>query len=271
MQSEKFIDVEKVIADKNAKLLRRLPNFIIRYLKRILHQEEINRIIWENRDIRNEEFCKEIIQRFGINLTVSGLDHVPKTGGAIFVANHPLGGMDALALVDVLASHRTDIKFIVNDILLNLKSLEGLFVGVNKHGRNAKESLREVESLFGSDHAVFVFPAGLVSRKIKGEVRDLEWKKTFVTQAKKYGKPIVPVYIDGRLSNFFYRLANLRESLGIKVNIEMLYLVNELFKQKNQTINIIFGKPIQSSNFDDTRTDKEWAHWVQSEVYRLKA
>ncbi len=266
---QKFIDVEKIIASKNDKLVSRLPRFVINYLKRILHQSEINQIIRENKDLKNEAFCKDIIKRFNITLKVSGVENIPLTGGAIFASNHPLGGMDAMALVDAFSDYRKDIRFIVNDILLNLKNLEGLFVGVNKHGKNAKTSLQDVEMLFGSDKAIFVFPAGLVSRKKAGKIRDLEWKKTIVTRAKKNQKVVIPVLIEGRLSNFFYRLANWRERFGIKVNIEMIFLVNELFKQRNKTINIIFGKPIQASTFDSQKSDKEWAKWVKQEVYKL--
>lgn len=265
----KFIDVEKIIASKNEKLLRRLPGFVIRYLKRILHQEEINQIIHENRSLKNEAFCANIIERFNITLTTQGEENIPISGGVILAANHPLGGMDALALADVMQKYRNDSRFIVNDILLNLKSLKELFVGVNKHGSNVKSQLKEVDNLFGSGKAVFVFPAGLVSRKKGKNVQDLEWKKTVITRSRKNKIPIVPVLIEGRLSNFFYRLSNLRERLGIKANIEMLYLVHELFKQKNKTINIIFGKPIPAEMFNDSKSDKAWADWLKNEVYNL--
>jgi putative hemolysin len=267
--ADKFIDVEKVLQEKNPRLLKRLPKFVINYLKRILHQDEINQIIEENKDLEGADFCHEIISRFQIQTDIHGLEHAPKEGGVIFVANHPLGGMDALTLVHHFAAYRPDMKFIVNDILLHLKNLNGLFVGVNKHGSNAVSSLQNVEALFASDKAIFVFPAGLVSRKIKGQVRDLKWKKTFVTRARKYEHPIVPVYIRGRLSNFFYRLSSLRQFLGLKTNIEMLYLVNELFKQKNKRIDITFGKPILVWELDANVSDAEWADRIKARVYDL--
>jgi putative hemolysin len=270
MAIKKFIDIERIIASKNPGLVKKLPGFVLRYLKRILHQEEINTIIHENQHLRNQAFCSDIIKRFNITLDVRGLDNVPKDRGIILASNHPLGGMDAMALVDAFSGYRNDIRFIVNDILMNLENLKDLFVGVNKHGKNAKTSLQTVDRLFASDLAVFVFPAGLVSRQVKGEVRDLEWKKTFITRAKKNNKDVVPVHIDGGLSNFFYRLARWRERFGIKVNIEMLYLVNELFKQKNKTMTITFGKPIAASTFNATKNDLYWANWVKDEVYRLK-
>ncbi len=267
--TKKFIDVEEIIATKNPTLFKRLPKFVIRFLKKILHQDEVNTIIEENKDIRNEAFCSEIVERFGLKLSVYGEENIPLNEGAIFVVNHPLGGMDAMTLVDVLSKFRTDIKFIVNDILLHLESLKGLFVGVNKHGRSAKESLQEVENLFGSENAIFIFPAGLVSRKVGDKVVDLEWKKTFVTQSKKHNKKVIPVYLKGQLSPFFYRLAKLRTWLGIKVNIEMLFLVNELFKQKNKAISVTFGKPIEAARFDSSKSDKEWAQVVKNQVYSL--
>jgi len=266
---KKFIDVEKLIGSKNPKLLKRLPAFIIRYLKRILHQDEVNLILDENKDLIGAEFCHELIDRFELDVKLHDVSNVPKEGGVILVCNHPLGGMDAMALVDKFVHYRNDMKFIVNDILLNLENLRGLFVGVNKHGSTAISTLQNVDALFNSDKAVFVFPAGLVSRKIDGKIQDLEWKKTFVTRAKKYQQPIVPVHIEGRLSNFFYRLHRIREMLGIKANIEMLYLVNELFKQKKRRIDIRFGKAIFPTELDSAKNDKQWASEIRKRCYAL--
>ena len=268
--TKKLIDIEKLIGDKNPGLLKRLPNFIIRYMKRVLHQEEINGILEENKDLRDAEFCNEIMERFNLKVSVKNYNKAPAEGGVIFVCNHPYGGLDALALVHIFDSLRPDIKFIVNDILLNLESLKGLFVGVNKHGSSAVKSLQQVNELFESDKAVFIFPAGLVSRRNKGLVRDLEWKKTFVTRARKYGKPVVPIFIDGKLSNFFYRFANFRKSLGIKANLEMFYLADELFKLKNKKVNIIVGEPILPEEMSDNRSDKEWTLDIRDRLYSLK-
>ncbi len=266
---EKFIDIERLIASKNPKLLKRLPKFIIKYLKKIIHQEEINQILNENENIYGADFCDDIIKRFNIKVVSHGLENIPKNEGVIFASNHPLGGMDAMAIVTEVNPIRDDIKFIVNDLLLNLSNLKGMFVGVDKHGANAKESLQKVNELFSSDKAVFLFPAGLVSRKKKGKVRDLEWKKTFVTRAKKENKKIVPVFIDGELSNFFYRLSNFRERLGIKVNVEMLYLANEMFKQKNKSLHLYFGEPIELNKLNSDKNDKQIAEEIKNIAYNL--
>ena len=266
---DKFIDIERMIGSKNPKLLKRMPKFVIKYLKRKLHQKEINQIFIENEGVNGSDFCKDIIERFNIKVEVYNIENIPKTGGVIFASNHPLGGMDAMAIVKEVSEIRDDIRFIVNDLLLNIKNLKGMFVGVDKHSANVKKSLQEVDALFGSDKAVFLFPAGLVSRKKGGKIYDLTWKKTFVTRAKKHNKSIIPVYIDGELSNFFYRLANFREFIGIKKNIEMLYLSDELFKQKGRTIKLYFGEPIAPSTLDKSKNDKEWAKWIKQKAYNL--
>lgn len=263
------IDIESIIGAKNPKLLRWLPKFVIRYIKRIIHQDDVNQILLENKDLKGVAFCHNIISRFNIDLEVEGLHNIPIKDGVILASNHPLGGMDAMALVQVISGVREDIKFIVNDILLNLHNLKDLFVGVNKVGKKSGKSLIEVGKLFEGDNLTIIFPAGLVSRKIKGKIIDPVWNKTFVSQAKRNQKMIIPVKIDGRLSNFFYNLARFRTFLGIKINIEMFYLVNELFKQKNKKIKITFGEPIDVENTYENTHDKVVAKKIQELVYSL--
>ncbi len=265
----KLVDIERVVGEKNPALLKWAPKFLINYIKRIVHQDEINEILQNFGHLEGHEFARAIVSHFELELSTRGLENVPKDGGYIFVANHPLGGMDALSLIDQLYSVRKDLQFIANDILMHLRPLREFFVGVNKHGSNAQEGVKAINQAFADPHALFIFPAGLVSRKTRRQVRDLEWKKTFITRAKKYNKPVVPVFIDGELSPFFYRLSNIRKYLGIKANLEMLYLADELFKQKGKKIPIVFGKPIPSEKFDKTKTDKEWADWMKGQVYAL--
>ncbi len=270
MEKDKFIDIDKVIKTKNEKLYKWLPSFLIRYIKKIVHEEDVNQILKENKELFNEDFCNEIVSRFNLKIVANGLENIPKEGPIILAANHSLGGMDAMAIVNALSKRRKDIRFIVNDILLNLDSLKGLFVGVNKHGTSSKESFNEINKLFASDKAVFIFPAGLVSRKTKGEIKDLEWKRTFVLKSKEHQTSIIPIHIDGNLSKFFYNLSNLREKFGIKSNIEMLYLVNEQFKLKGTTITINIGKPINPNTFDPTKSNYDIAQWLKEQVYLLK-
>ncbi|MCB0703844.1 MAG: 1-acyl-sn-glycerol-3-phosphate acyltransferase [Saprospiraceae bacterium] len=268
-EKRKFIDVKRVISDKNPKLLKWLPGFLVRYIQKILHEEQVNDFLLLHKGDNSFEFCRAAIEYMDIHLTAAGVEHVPASGGCILAINHPLGGMDAMAIVTQLESTRRDIKFIVNDVLLNLENLKEMFVGVNLIGKNAKDSLRKVDELFATDQLICVFPAGLVSRKTGGVVEDLEWKKTFVTRARKHQKPIIPVHINGALSDFFYRLARLRKAIGLKANIEMLYLVNELFKQRGVHMHVVFGKPINPGDLNNDKTDLEWAQEIKKEVYQL--
>ncbi|MBV6646341.1 MAG: 1-acyl-sn-glycerol-3-phosphate acyltransferase [Cyclobacteriaceae bacterium] len=268
---DKFVEVRKLISSKNPALLKWLPGFFIRYVEKIIHQDEINDFMVEHHADHPQDFCQAVLDHFHIQVEISGKEQVPKIPETcILVANHPFGGLDAMIIVTSLHQIRPDIKFIVNDLLLYVTPLKDRFVGVNKVGKNAKESLQMVEEQFASESATFVFPAGLVSRKQHGEIKDLEWKKTFISKAKKYSKPIIPVYIDGRLTNRFYRLANFRKKLGIKLNIEMFLLADEMFKQENAKMKINIGEPILPETFDRSKSDLGWAQWVKEKVYQLK-
>ncbi|MBU2018695.1 MAG: 1-acyl-sn-glycerol-3-phosphate acyltransferase [Bacteroidetes bacterium] len=267
---DKIIDVQKLIESKNPRLLKFLPGFVVKYLERILHQKDINTFLNQNKDKHDEDFCDAVMEYLQIKVIIENPENIPKEGKLVFAMNHPLGGMDAIALVSGLRSHKTGLKFIVNDLLLFLKNMNGLFLGVNKHGKNSLSKREQIEQLFASDYVVSIFPAGLVSRKQKGNIKDLDWKKTFITYSKKNNRTIVPIFIDGHLSPFFYRLSNFRKFLGIKANIEMLYLSNELFKLKGQTIRMIIGQPIPSTQFTEDKTDRKWSEFVKEKVYELE-
>lgn len=270
MAKKKFIDVENLIASKSPKTLKRTPGFVIRYLKRILHQEEINAFIDKHGDKYGVDFCDEIISYFNIKCDVRNIERIPKHGKVVLVMNHPLGGMDALVLISALRGHREDLKFIVNDLLMNLENLKDLFVGVDKHARAGISLKEQIDNLFLSDQSVCIFPAGMVSRYYEGKIQDFEWKKTFVKYARTYGHDIVPIYIDGKLSKFFYRLYRLRKFLRIKTNIEMLYLSDELFKQRNKTLTFVVGEPIPNAEILQYKNDLEASKAIREKTYALK-
>ena len=263
----KFIDVEKVISEKNPALIKFLPRFIINYIKKKLHEDFINQGIENNQESFEHDFNEATLNYMGANVTWSGLENIPKHGGVIIVANHPLGGLDGLALIKAVSNVRLDTRFLVNDILLKLTNFKRLFVGVNKVGKTAAEALKVIDSTYTSDHVVLVFPAGLVSRKQNGVVKDLEWKKSFVSQAIKNKRQVVPVFIEGKNSNFFYNFSLWRKRLGIKANVEMFFLADEMVKQKSKTIHVHFGKAISYEVFNKQFSHIEWAQLVKEYVY----
>ena len=210
-----------------------------------------------------------ILEEFGAKISTVGLSNITTQGRYLIASNHPLGGLDGVALMGVVGKVRKDIIFPVNDLLMNVPNLSTLFIPVNKHGSNAS-NVSVFEDTFASDKTLLYFPAGLCSRKQSGKISDLEWKKSFITKARKHQRDIIPTHIDGRNSGFFYNLANLRKRLGIKANIEMIYLVDEMYQQKNKDVKIIFGKPISYLIFDKRFTDTQWAQLVKDFVYTLE-
>jgi putative hemolysin len=267
--TNKFIDVEKVIGEKNPALIKFLPRFIINYIKKKLHEDFINKGIDTYQESFEHDFNEAALNYMGAKVTWDGLEHVPKDGGVIIVSNHPLGGLDGLALIKAVSNVRLDTRFLVNDILLKLVNFKRLFVGVNKVGKTPAEALKTIDATYASEHAVLVFPAGLVSRKQNGKIKDLEWKKSFVSQAIKHKRTIVPVFIDGKNSSFFYNFALWRKRLGVKANIEMFFLADEMVKQKSKTINVKFGQPFSYDVFDKRFSHVEWAQLVKEYVYLL--
>jgi 1-acyl-sn-glycerol-3-phosphate acyltransferase len=267
---EMFIDINKVFREKNPKAYKWTPGFVVNYLKRIVHQNEINAFQDKYGHLMELDYLNEAMRYLDLNITCKGLENVPRTGGCILACNHPLGGLDGLAVMQSISSIRPDVKFLVNDILMNMKNFGRLFVPVNKMGVNSTDYMRNIEHAFGGDHVLVIFPAGLVSRRSKGIIKDLDWKKGFVTKAVQYKKPIVPVYVEGRLSNWFYNLSNFRKKIGIKANIELLYLADEMFKQKKAHLDITIGASIEHSFFTRPRNHLQWCGLVQQYVYELK-
>jgi putative hemolysin len=264
---KKFIDVEKVLQQKAGKLYKFLPRFAIRWLQRILHEEEINKGMIYLSQFHGLEFNDVVMGFFELKLEVKGIENLPADGAVIVASNHPLGGLDGIALIQAIGEKRKDVKFIVNDILKSISNYGDVFVGVNKVGTQSRNSLQVVEKLYATDAAILVFPAGLVSRKFKVGVRDLEWNKSFINKSIKYNTPIVPVFIEGQNSNFFYNFAKWRKRLGIKANLEMLFLPDEMFKQRGNTIKIHFGKPIEPSLFYANYTPQQWANIMHDYIY----
>ena len=267
--SDKFIDIERVFRAKNHRVAKSIPGFVFRLLGRIIHQDELNDFIYKNRDKWGLDYVQAILEGFQVTTRVINPLVIDQEGRFLIASNHPLGGMDGIALLHEAGKIKKDVIFPVNDLLMNLPNLYELFIPINKHGSNA-DNIRIFNETFSSNKLILYFPAGLVSRKHSGIIKDVEWKKTFLTKAKASGRDIIPVFISGRNTNFFYNLANLRKRIGIKANIEMLFLVDQMYKFKNNVIPITFGKPIPISVFDKSKTDQQWASLLREHVYKLE-
>ncbi|MBM3435675.1 MAG: glycerol acyltransferase [Bacteroidetes bacterium] len=264
--TERTIDLENVFRNKNPRLAAWIPGFIFAFLRKIVHEKEINDFLFQNQKLTGLDFVEAIIKNFRAILEVRGIENIPLSGRFILVSNHPLGALDGVALMHVIGKTRKDIVFPVNDLLMYLPNLNELFIPINKHGSNS-ENIDLIRNTFASEKLILYFPAGLVSRKQKSEIKDLDWKKTFVTRAIQFNRDIIPVFIEGKNSDFFYKLANIRKMLRIKANIEMVFLPDEMYKQKDKKIRITIGKPIAVGIFDKKFSHAEWALKMKEYIY----
>lgn len=266
------IDIEQVLREKSPSLSRKIPGFLIKYLVRTIHQEELNYILETFHQYEGVEFMNKLVEYFHLDLELVNPEYMPEEGRYIFVSNHPLGGLDGICLSAVLGNrYNGRIRYLVNDLLLYINNLKTIFVPINKYGAQGRKNVSLIEEAFASENQIITFPAGLCSRRINGVITDFEWKKSFVQKAVTYQRDIVPIYFEGRNSEFFYRLTNIRKKIGIKKNIELIYLPDEMFRCKQKTFRIYFGKPIPWETFRDTRrTALEWAQWVKDICYKLK-
>ncbi len=270
---EKTIDIDVILKSKMGDKARFVPHFVTAWLKHIVHQDEVNAFLWRSRNLTGTEWLEECVRYLDMTLEIEGKENLPdKDDGKLytFVSNHPLGGADGVALGAIIGRHYdSNFRYLVNDLLMNLPGLAPLCIGINKTGAQSRNFPAMVEAGFQSDMHMLMFPAGLCSRKINGEIHDLPWKKTFISKSVQYQRDVVPIHFGGQNSNFFYALANVCKRLGIKFNIAMLFLVDEMYKNVHKTFKVKIGKPIPWQTFDKTKTPMEWANFVQKRVYEL--
>ena len=268
------LDIDKILESKMGDKAKKVPRFLVNWLKNIMHQEWLNKHIWETRESEGSAWLVEVLRCFNVTLQVHGEENLPPKDDArryTFVSNHPLGGIDGIAIGSVIGKRYDDnFRYLVNDLLMNLPSLAPLCIPINKTGKQSRDFPRMVEAGFSSDRHMLMFPAGLCSRLIDGEIHDIPWTKTFITKSIQTRRDVVPIYFSGHNSRRFYRIAKLCKALRLKFNVAMLFLVDEMYKNQGKTFHIYIGKPIPYQTFDKTRNAKQWAQWVEDEVYKMR-
>jgi len=263
------IDVDKVLRERLPRHYRYIPRFAVRWLERTICQDRLNAILVKMAGKNSVDAATAALNEMDITVNATGLEHLPE-GRYMFVSNHPLGGLDGLALISLLGNrYEHKIKFLVNDLLMAVEPLRGVFLPVNKYGSQSHGAAIQIEEALESDNQFITFPAGLCSRmQPDGSIADLPWHKAAVVHAAKYHRDIVPVYFDARNSRFFYRFAKWRKKLGIKFNIELIFLPKEMIKQCGSTQRVIIGKPIPWSSLDARAPRKEAAR-LRDIVYSM--
>ena len=263
------VDLPEIFAKKNPRLAPYIPRFVYFYLNRALHIQEINEILDKHGDKLNYEFITATIKDFNVTTDFRSTENLPENGRVIFAANHPLGGFDGMLMLKMLIEKYGSAQSISNDILLNLKNIQGLFLPINKHGNQSFDVVENFDKVMKSDTTILTFPAGLVSRRQGGVIRDVPWKKNFIAKSIQYRRDVIPVHISGRCTDFFYNIARIRKFLGIRSNLEMFYLPDETFRHKNKHFTITIGPRFSWTHFDKSKKPVEWALDVQDFVYSM--
>lgn len=271
---EKTIDIKRILKDKMGSKARFVPCFLVAWLKKIIHEDEVNRFLWENRNLKGTEWLTACVQYLDMTLDIVGAENLPdKNDGKLytFVSNHPLGGQDGVSLGSIIGRHYDGkFRYLINDLLLNLPGLKPVSIGINKTGKQSRDFPRMVEAGFNSDNHLLMFPAGLNSRRINGEIHDLPWKKTFITKSVETHRNVVPIHFSGQNSKRFYRIAKFSDRY-LPFNLAMLFLVDEMYRNVGKTFRITIGKPIPWQTFNKTKTPMEWANFVEERVYALSS
>lgn len=267
------INVGEVLRQRIPRYWRFIPRGLVRWLERTVCQAELNRLLRDNFPRRDADFCRGVLDDLGVTVNFHNLDNLPpkEHTRVLFVSNHPLGGLDGMALIDFVRTYYgVAPRFIVNDLLNAVEPLSDTFIPVNKHGAQSREAIIRLDEAFASDAPLLMFPAGLVSRRgKKGVVADLEWQKMFVAKARQYGRDIIPLHFYGENSSFFYKFAKFRRRIGLKFNIEMIYLPREVFRSRGKTFDVVVGKPIPHASLDDM-TPARKAQQIRQMVYDLE-
>lgn len=266
----KKVDIALVLQDKAPKLAQKLPRWVVNWLRRVIHEDDLNHIYDNYWNLAPQPFIQACFRDWNVTYSIEGLDRLPRDGRYLFVSNHPFGGMDGLMLSDKLISHFGDVRVVVNDLLKVVSPLEELWIPVNKHGSQKAEYARRFEEAFFGDKPILTFPAGLCSRYIDGRIQDTPWKNNFLKKAYASRRTIVPIFVEGRLSNLFYGLHRVRKALGVKANIEMLWLVDEMFAQHDRHFRIRVGEPIALSDLQAVGDLGEQTEWVRKKCYDLQ-
>lgn len=265
----KYIDVAAGIKASDSKFLKKFPHFVVRWFEKIIRQDELNRILEKYKDCQGADFHRSIVKEFNLSIEVEGLENLPVNGRCFFLANHPFGIIDGLALTKTVIEKYGTFKAIGNESFNFVPNLRPYIALVNPYGKSPKTYVTELEKLYQSDVPVTHFPAGKVSRRYKGTVQDTDWQKSFITRAISCQRDIVPFYFYGQNSNLFYAINRIRRMLGIKINLELILLPREMFLKQNETIRFKIGKPIPWQTFDSSQTHVEWAQKVRVHIYNL--
>lgn len=270
------VDIDELLRERAPRYYRWIPRVLIRAMERYVCQDRLNRILQVTAGLTGSDFAAGVLSELGVSYSVeSGVENMParENRRVTYVCNHPLGGLDGICLIDWVAKyHGVEPAFVVNDLLTVVTPLNNIFVPINKHGRQSRGAVADVDDAFANlERPVIMFPAGLCSRQVRkgAEICDLKWNKMFVQKSAEAGRAVVPLRFIGQNSPEFYRFARRRERCGMKFNLEMLRLPRELILGEGSHYGLRIGRQIAPDDLNRGHGAVAQAQEIRNHIYTL--
>ena len=264
-----MIDTEKLLKEiyPNFKLLNE-NKLVLGLLKRLLHEDDCNNVIRKHQHLNDYAFLDTLLHdlNFSYKINTGSLENIPSVGRLLIVANHPIGTLDGLALVQLIRTIRPDVRIVANRLLLNVEPLQSIFLPVDvlSDKKNLKDSYKTMLDALKNEEALIIFPAGEVSRITPVGIRDGEWQTGFLKLAKKNRCTILPIHIKAKNSALFYLLSMLYKPLAT------LLLFKEMFNKNNQKIEFKIGSPIPYTTIAaSSETHKQLSQRIRKHILYL--
>lgn len=265
-----MVEISSLLLSKSPKM-RQLPQCLqkpIMYgLKKIFHQKELNKMYEQMSHLEGFDFVEAVLEYFNVSYSASMAQklNIPPTGRVIIFANHPLGALDALALLMLVKEVRPDVKIVANSLLGHIKQLSKILVFVDNMGKGSrKEHIKSIYKVLENQEALIIFPSGEVSRVRPSGLKDPKWKRGFLRIAKKSQTPLLPVCIKAHNSSLFYTVSMLNKPLSA------LLLPHEMFKKRSTVIHFRIGEKIAFDSFGKSHLDeKQIVLLLKKHLYRI--
>lgn len=266
-----MIDVQKEIEKKFPKINKKqnfLKKSLFKVAKKIVHEDSINKFLTQNSHLKGFEFVDAVLDYFDFDYTTSSndLQNIPSSGKVVIIANHPLGGLDALCLLRLISQVRKDVKIVANDFLVGFEALNSLLIPIDNYKiRQSKKDIKKIYEALNNEEAIIIFPAGEVSRATSKGIKDPSWSKGFLNFAQNSNAPILPIFLDAKNSKTFYTISVINKTFST------LLLSNEMFKKKSKRINIKIGQIVPNENIVPKGLDKKYIlNLYKKHLYALK-
>lgn len=227
------------------------PRIVSAVIERALGLDRLGQIYDERPPgLTPHEFLQYTLESLGVSLELfneSNLDEIPRTGPLLIVANHPLGGLEGVAIAKVISDIRPDLKVLTNELLRRIPELADIFIGVDVLSSNGAAgnvaSIKQVHKHLKSDGAVLIFPAGMVStyEHSHRRIQDRPWNRLVGQLLKRYQATCLPVHVGGTNSRAFYAAGMIHPRLRTAL------LPRQLANKQGFKLQLRFGRSVPAA------------------------